>query len=433
MSGKPLLERLYDDPRVLNSAWEQVRTNAKKLSRGVDDETLLQFASNSEKRLRTIRTNLKKGKFKFSKLRASSVLKRDGSPRPIQVSAIQDRVVLKAIETLIRRQLDNEYNIFNNPVSYAYIRTEDIKDYDELDPQTYKGVRGAVEKLKNYVEDGYTWCVKADIIDFFPTIEQNEILTKYVFPVLEPDKSLNSLIESAFKVEVEISADIRRIFGDKTDDKFEAGTGLPQGSILSPLFANVYMNEFDSNMSNSGYIVIRYVDDFLILCKSKKDSLKAIAVAKDELSKIGLTIHDPEIKNSKTQILKTEDVTFLGIRLKDKKFYPGEDAYNRFIEKLSLAPKFRVLSKNLQYIQSLSQSWGATYSFCSNDIDEYKRLNKALFEAVERTLYKSRVRAIYPNTSRQLRRLGLRKFDDSVAFFNQRRAEKLKKAEMNKS
>lgn len=200
MSGKLLLERLYDDPRILNSAWEQVRTNAKKLSKGVDDETLLQFSSNSEKRLRTIRTSLKKNEFHFSKLRASSVLKRDGTPRPIQVSAIQDRVVLKAIETLIRRQLDNKYNIFNNPVSYAYIRTEDIKDYDELDPQTHKGVRGAVEKLKNYVEDGYTLCVKADIIDFFPSIEQNKVLTKYVFPVLAPDKSLNRLIESAISL-----------------------------------------------------------------------------------------------------------------------------------------------------------------------------------------------------------------------------------------
>lgn len=193
------------------------------------------------------------------------------------------------------------------------------------------------------------------------------------------------------------------------------------------------MNEFDTNMSSAGYILIRYVDDFLILCKSEKETSDAIVAVKDELKKIGLTIHDPDIKNSKTQILKTEDVTFLGVRLKDRKFYPGEDAYNRFIEKLSLAPKFRVLSKNLQYIQSLSQSWGATYSFCSNDIDEYKRLNRALFEAVERTLYKSRVRAIYPNTSRQLRRLGLRKFDDSVAFFNQRKADKLKNVETNAS
>lgn len=424
MSGKQFYDRLYDDPRILNKAWEEVRRNAKKLSKGIDDETLLQFSANSEKRLRDIRTQLKNKQFKFSNLKASSVLKRDGSPRPIQVAAIRDRVVQKAIELLIRRQLDDKYNIFNNPVSYAFIKTEDIKDYDSLDPETFKGVRGAVEKLRSYIADGYTWCIKADIINFFPSIEQNDVLKKFVFPALAPDDSMNKLITAAFKVEIEIRDDVRKIFGNKTDEQFNLGTGLPQGSILSPLFANVYLYDFDSIMSDSGYIIIRYVDDFIILCKSQEAAKKAHLQAQNELSKLKLKIHELDKKDSKTELIKTDNITFLGIRIHDNKFYPSEDAFERYREKLKIAPKYKTLNKNLQYIQSLVQSWGSTYSFCSNTPDEYKILNSALVKATERSLYKSRVKAIFEINTRQLRRLGLRRFDDAVAYSNQRKKTK---------
>lgn len=427
MSGKTLYERLCNDPRILNSAWDDVRKNAKKFSKGVDDETLQQFSANSEQRLRVIRSQLKKNKFKFSNLRASSVFKKDGGRRPIQVSAIQDRVVVKAIESLIRDHLDNSYNVFNNPVSYAFIRSGDIKDYDELDPKTHKGVRGAVEKLKSYVEDGYTWYVKADIIDFFPSIQQGDVLKKHVFPVL-PDKSLDKHIRAAFSVEVEISEDVRKIFGDKTDEKFEAGTGLPQGSILSPLFANVYLHDFDTNMSDKGYVIIRYVDDFLILCKSEKEAKQAFLTARLELRKLALKVHDPKTKDSKTVIGKTDDVTFLGIRLRNKKLYPSQDAFDRYIAKLKLAPKYSSLNSNLQYLKSLAVSWGATYSFCSKSPEDYEVLNKALVRATERVLYKSRVKALYSINSRQLRRLGLKKFDDAVAASEQRKKERVNDA-----
>jgi RNA-directed DNA polymerase len=426
MSGRSLYQRLCDDPRILNQSWVEVKRNAKKLSKGMDDETLLKFSENSQTRLRSIRLALKKKSFKFSKLRASSVLKRDGSPRPIQVAAIQDRIVLKAVETLIRKQLDERYNIFNNPVSYAYIRTEDIKEYDPLDPQTYKGVRGAVEKLKGYIADGYTWCVKADIIDFFPTIERNDVLKNYVFPALSPDKSLNTLIKAAFKVDVDISSDVRKIFGSKADERFATGTGLPQGSVLSPLFANVYLYDFDKQMSDSGFIVIRYVDDFIILCKSEQQAKTAHKMAKAELSKLGLKIHNLGNGESKTEIKETGDITFLGIRVQDNKFYPSREAFEKYTEKVAKAPKYRTLAKNLQYLQSLSQSWGSTYNFCSNNPVEYAALNQCLYRAVERTLYKSRLKAVFSVNSRQLKRLGLRKFDDSVAYSHQRQKDKMR-------
>ena len=432
MSGRLLKERLYNDPRTLNTAWDEVKRNARKLSKGVDDETLLEFSSNSQSRLRSIRILLRDDKFKFSKLRASTVFKRDGSPRPIQVAAIQDRVVLKGIELLIRGKLDERYNIFNNPVSFAYIKTEDIKDYDALDPQTHKGVRGAVEKLRSYVGDGYTWCVKADIVDFFPSIERNKVLENYIFPALA-DKSLNKLIKAAFRVEVEISEDIRKMFGDKTDVKFEGSTGLPQGSVLSPLFSNVYLHSFDTAMSSSGYIVIRYVDDFIILCKSEQEAKTAYKLCRSELSKLNLKIHNLNGKVEKTEIKRTDDITFLGIRLKDQKFYPGHDAFERYKEKLRIAPKYVSLAKNLQYLQSLSQSWGSTYNFCSNEPGEYKELNRALEEAIKRSLYKSRLKSFFGYNSRQLRRLGIRRFDDSVALSQQRKkiADKAAKAKKN--
>ncbi|HEX7484474.1 MAG TPA: hypothetical protein VF281_04985, partial [Candidatus Saccharimonadales bacterium] len=139
MSGRSFFQRLSQDPRILNQAWDEVHRNAKSLSKGVDDKTLSAYAAHSQKNLTQLRLKLKNGQFKFSNLRGAALLKANGKFRPLKIATIEDRIVQKAVERLIRKALDNRYKLFNNPVSYAFIKTEDIENFDSSDPQTFKG------------------------------------------------------------------------------------------------------------------------------------------------------------------------------------------------------------------------------------------------------------------------------------------------------
>jgi retron-type reverse transcriptase len=412
MSGRSLYERLSEDPRVLESAWREVHRNARSLSKGVDNVTLEKFSAHAQRNLAKLRLDIKSGKFKFSDLRLAALPKSDGSARPIQVATINDRIVQKGIELLIRKQLNNKYNLFNNPASYAYIKTEDISDYDEENPQTHKGVKGALEKVKAYAQGGFGWALKADIVNFFPSVNSDKLLKDYIIPALAPDCSLNDLISLAFKQELRVLGEIEKLFSDEQLEKVMAHTGLPQGSILSPLFSNVYLSDFDKNISEAGFILIRYVDDFVIMAKDEDEVRRAHAFALKELSKLGLKLHN--LGHEKCQISMIDDLTFLGIRYSQGNFYPSEKTVERNIFKLREYPKFISLVQNLQSLKMLVNGFASTYYFCSYDEQIYKKLNKELISAIDKTLYKARLSPRFPLKNRDLRRLGIQKFDNAV-------------------
>lgn len=423
MSGRSYFTRLSEDPRVLNKAWKEVRRNARSLSKGIDNVTLELYSEDSQRNLTNLRLRIKEGSFSFSNLKGTAILKPNGKYRPLKIATIEDRIVQKAIELLIRKKLNDTYNLFNNPVSYAFIKTEDIDNFDQSNPQTHKGVRGAIEKIQSYISSDYSWCLKADIIDYFGNVNIDNLLDQYVFPALTPDESLNSLIKSAFLQEVKVEESVRKILSENGEDieKFLLNNGLPQGSILSPLFSNVYLSSFDSQVSEEGLIVIRYVDDFIVLSKTKEEAELAYKSVVSKLSDLGLKIHD--LNSAKTVIQETDDITFLGIRIKSGSFYPSVEAFKKIEDKLSKYPKYKSLFKNLQSLKMLTETWASTYYFCSSDTDSYEKINLALYSAVERSLKKARLTMTVKMRSRELRRLGIYQFDNAITLYNQKHAD----------
>ncbi|HEX7483774.1 MAG TPA: reverse transcriptase domain-containing protein, partial [Candidatus Saccharimonadales bacterium] len=220
--------------------------------------------------------------------------------------------------------------------------------------------------------------------------------------------------------EVEISESIRKILisqGDDEYEKFLQNNGLPQGSILSPMFSNVYLSNFDQEVSEEGLIVIRYVDDLIVVTKTKEQAQKAYRLLVEKLSALGLKIH--ELNSGKTSIQPMSDVTFLGIRFKDGNFYPSQAAYAKMLDKLSKYPKYKTFIKNIQSLKMLSQAWASTYYFCSSDEEAYKPINEALGYAVDRTLNKARLVTKVKFGARELRRLGIYQFDNAIVRYRQ--------------
>ena len=112
-------------------------------------------------------------------------------------------------------------------------------------------------------------------------------------------------------------------------------TGIPQGNPLSPLLSNIYLSPFDLYIKEKGYNLVRYADDFIILCKKEADCEKAFRECEEILSKLDLEIHPLE-DNDKTKIidLSKSSIDFLSITFDGKSFYPSRDNVNRFKAKV---------------------------------------------------------------------------------------------------
>ncbi len=428
MSGKrTLYERLCDDYDIINEAWELVSKKPNKDSEGIDEIKLSEFAFNQRKYLSQIRKELRANNYKFDKVRGALLTKDNGKPRPIQIATIKDRVVQKALELLIRKPLDKKHNIFNNPASFAFVKKSEI---DEIDAET--GVWGAIEQVKEYYNNGYTWAVKSDIQNFFPSIDRTKLFKDYVYPCLNGDSSLNDLLEKSFTVETaqieELEKSLSKRFGSKykIKDLFPDNIelGVYQGSILSPLMSNVYLADFDKTLLEEGYNLVRYADDFIILCKTKDDAINAFKRCRELLKAKGLKLHDHSFSVSekkKTVIAELKHIDFLGLEIVGSKVYPSKASIDKYVIKLEeIAASKASLMRKLNRIEKLVNAWGSTYRRTDHYKDLYKNLDGALKLTVNSSFIKAGLTPKYKMNNRSLRKYGIHFFDNRVVYYRNR-------------
>lgn len=160
-----------------------------------------------------------------------------------------------------------------------------------------KTVQQAIEAVKSLIKDGYRYVVESDIEDFFPSIDHNrlEILLRLALP--PADDCIRELIGKLLRTPC--------IEGGRIYDR---NIGLAQGSPLSPLFANIYLDRFDEIIDEAGGKMVRYADDFVILTRKREDAEKLLGLAREELASAGLSLGE-----EKTAILEvSEGFRFLG-------------------------------------------------------------------------------------------------------------------------
>jgi RNA-directed DNA polymerase len=334
----------------LADAWQHISRFAWDSSHGLSDETIKEFRSNLKRNLEGIRTELLNGKYKFGKLRASTRRKKSGKPRPLQIADIRDRVVLRAIAKILEDELEDKFEL-DNLVSFAYLRG--------------KGVRTAINQMLRYHQQGYNIILEADIENFFGTVKVDALLNSVIYPSLK-DETLNKLIEEAFEMEIgnreDLSEEVKGLFP-------EDPVGLPQGGYLSPLFSNIYLSEFDQTMVKNGLLLIRYADDFIVMCKAKAEAERAHEIAKEVLEeRLGLKLHklNNKDKNAKTRILQLgkQNIRFLGIQFDGKRILPDPDKKRELSHKLAaIRSESRTVIDLLISIRNLLEGWIAAYSF----------------------------------------------------------------------
>lgn len=359
------------DLKNLHSAWRAL--NRREESYGQDGVTIADFEKNLQTELKRIRRQVLGGTYEFEPLRGYPVKKKkkveaSTDIRPIKIYSIRDRVLQQAVLQKIKYPLFKHHPDITNPASYAFISTVDVGKDD------VRSVRTAAQKVHEYYNDGYCYIVKADIIKFFDRINKEILFDKLIFPFL--DQSVHNLLKDIFDVEVGNLVELQEK-GSVYKEAFLPSAmgdhiGIHQGAALSPLFSNLYLKDFDLGITEAGYKLVRYADDFIIMCRSIEDAKDAFQLANNLLEERGLNIHPESETLTKTKkstlVGSFTKFTFLGLDFSGPNKYPASEAYRRNKEKLKefqkkngsdLSPLDQLLS-----LKTLVSSWGATYWYC---------------------------------------------------------------------
>ncbi len=245
------------------------------------------------------------------------------------------------------------------------------------------GTSDAVESILKLANSGHRWVLEADIKGFFDNVDRTLLLKK--LRKVSKSRALLRFIDKALTSEVknldEIPVDLRDLFP-------AASQGIPQGNMLSPLLANYFMLDFDKAMMAKGFGLVRYADDFVVMCKTREDAQAAYEYARGLLSKLKLEIH-PLSQNGKTQIRRYSDgFDFVGFLIKDQKLFASAKTQKKFIERLKEILRMdtnQSLHQKVQRINNVCRGWFNAYKLA--DLGEFpNEADDLLYREISRLL-----------------------------------------------
>lgn len=289
----------------LRLAWAKLEKFNKE-SHGLTGETIAEFELNKEDKILSISKRLQEGTYQFSPYRAVLIPKSKGKFRPLQIPEVSDRVVIKAIAIELEEHF-KELLEKSRGLSFAY--------------QKGLGVKEAVEKINEYCQNGYSYVLEADLINFFGTVDKDSLLNDVVFKRLS-DTTINTLIQQALNQSIG-NLDSFNVEQKKYFENIDKG--IPQGNALSPLLSNIFLSPFDLRLKDKGFKLVRYADDFVIMCTSEKECEEAYIECCTVLEELNLNIHKLE-EGGKTRIVnfnKHDAMDFLSVTFDGNMFYPS--------------------------------------------------------------------------------------------------------------
>ena len=277
---EPTLYQILCSPDFLYCSWLGVES--KKGASGVDGEWIGQFQRNVRGNIFSLSRELEEETYEPAPLRGVRIPKdTPGEFRKIGVPTLRDRIVFRGVNSLLQELWDWQ---FSN-LSFGYRRK--------------RGVRQAIKAVSRRTKKGKTWFVRGDIRGCFDTFDW-EFLSAIIGHAL-PDEQMLRLIEKAIRVPIVEKGRIH------TRHK-----GVPQGSPVSPILANLYLHIFDSTMMRHGYPVIRYGDDWIALVEDGERALDCFYKAVEVLEDLRISINE---EKSGIGDLRQITIDFLGFRV----------------------------------------------------------------------------------------------------------------------
>ena len=274
-----LIDKVYR-PATLRSAWQQVLVN--RGAAGVDRLSVERFAGHLDRYLGELGQELEAGRYRPLPVRRVEVEKADGKLRPLGIPTVRDRVAQAAVKRVIEPIFEHMFA----PTSFGFRPGRSCKD--------------ALRVVDGLLKAGYTHVVDADLKGYFDSIPHDRLKQRLAAHI--SDSRLLALLDGW--IEQDVVQELNR---------WTPTSGTPQGAVISPLLANLYLHDLDLKLAQLGLSMVRYADDFVILCRSAAEAVHALDVVSAWVAAEGLQLH-PDKTHVGDCRLVGQGFEFLGYR-----------------------------------------------------------------------------------------------------------------------
>jgi len=289
-----LIDKLHSEA-TLRAAFTQVEAN--RGAAGVDHVTVEQYAKELDANLRGLSEVLRTGSYRPRQIRRHYIPKPGSREmRPLGIPTVRDRVVQTALRMVMEPIYEKDFAAH----SYGF--------------RPGRGCKDALRRVTELLAAGYVHIVDADLKSYFDTIPKDRLMALIGLKVT--DGRILALITSFLEQGVLDGA-----------QEWTPEQGTPQGAVVSPLLSNIYLDPLDHLMAGRGFEMVRYADDFVVMCRSEEDAAAALAVVQQWTAQAGLTLHP-----IKTRLVdeREEGFDFLGYHFEAGKRWPRTKSRKKF-------------------------------------------------------------------------------------------------------
>lgn len=289
-----LMDKVYRE-RTLGAAFQQVKANGG--AAGVDHQTVEDFERDLMTNLKRLAEQLREGSYRPQAIRRVWIPKPGSkAKRPLGVPTVRDRVVQAALRLVLEPIFERDFA----EQSYGF--------------RPNRGCKDALRRVDSLLRQGYILIVDADLKSYFDTIPREPLMQRLRAKV--SDGAVLNLVEAFLN---------QQVLEGMNSWTPEGGT--PQGAVLSPLLSNLYLDPLDDRMVEEGIEMVRYADDFVLLCRSREEAERALERVREWTATAGLTLHP-----LKTRIVDEtqQGFDFLGYHFQQGRRWPRKKSRDKF-------------------------------------------------------------------------------------------------------
>ena len=328
-----LLEQILSRENM-QYAWKRVKAN--KGVHGIDNMSIDEFPDFARENWESIRKTLYDGTYVPAPVLRVEIPKPDGGKRPLGIPTVLDRLIQQAVSRVMVPIFDPDFS----ESSFGF--------------RPGRSAHDAVKKVRGYIREGYKVAVDMDLSKFFDTVNHDVLMHRVSRKIR--DKRVLSLIGKYLRAGVKVNGRLQK-----------TRKGVPQGGPLSPLLANILLDDLDKELEKRSHRFARYADDFIILVKSERAGERVMQSTRKFLErKLKLKVND-----NKSRVAPTDKTNFLGFTFRGTKIRWSDKAFHEFkrrIKKLTGRSWFVSMDYRYKKLAQYIRGWMNYYG-----ISEYYR------------------------------------------------------------
>jgi len=320
-----LIDKVYRI-ETLKAAWDKVKDNAG--AAGVDGQSVERFGDQAEMDLKELSIALERGSYRPMPVRRVEISKGGGKLRPLGIPVVKDRIVQTALKFVLEPIFEREFL----KMSYGF--------------RPGLGCKDALREVERWLKEGYTFVVDADLKSYFDTIDHERLMERVKEQV--SDGRALELIEAYLHQDI-----------IKEMERWTPVGGTPQGAVISPLLANIYLHALDCQIKQKGYRMVRYADDFVVLCRSAEQAQAALAEIKAWVEGNGLSLNAEKTHVGDCR-QEGQGFEFLGYRFEAGRRWVRKKSLKALRERITMKTKRTrgdSLAKIIEDINPMLRGW----------------------------------------------------------------------------